>query len=860
MGKRKTTTISLLTLSIIGMTAFTGGHLPKSSSFSPTYALAQPAGPVATSFEKYNGTSQAYSEALKKELGDVTDLRIWELGLSNFKEQNVKVSDLASKISDDYKVVTIDGKLHRDRVVFIVKKDDILVNNQSDYEAKTKDIRQKVGTFGVHSLFDLKKDNYLDIILGSNGLRKTLGTYNGINGLTLHSNTLGLANTYTEQYENSEITLEKIKDNDKKLLEMLKESGAAHAPTEREKVKRWVIYLKKKIPYDFDALKVYRTDRQSYNISSDLFSVATRKKAMCVGYSIATARAMNLLGLPSYMVEGVTKNGALHATTRVFFDNAWHLVDSTGGGADENQSEYYYDFYFKNSLDQYKNVTQAEKKYNDRNYMVINKEFEEWAKGQSTAKLLYVNAEAALRERVPLVVSQEIREKFKTVNEKLRNDFETFKAAAQSNDSLKERIAGLISSIDEDQKKISSDKVTTEEDYKILNSALSTNIIFYNELQRALSPSMPSQFTAYESIIRDIENKFIDEKKYFEKVHKTELDKVRESEEKAKQEEAKYLAQRSQRSSTILTAEDREKLEKRIKEESQKLDNTMSEAAHREFSSTEQAKPVSSASPTASRAPQAHPKSESESPKIRVRRALAPQEPTVSPTSARPAPAPAKAASAPVSQPAVVTPRSAAPTQPQSRARSTELETRRPRFRRSLDNHESAPASAPAVLAQAKTASEPASPPAVATPRSEAPTYSQPRARVEPRSPRNRRSLDNQGAVATPRSPRTPAPAQPQSYYKTPELRSREGRFSRLFSNHEPVTAPARPAPAPLSQPTPAPTRAAAASVQAPNSQYRYHSPYSPRFNHNYSNNYNYNYNYNYNHYQSSKSQSLNYK
>ncbi|WP_159723545.1 transglutaminase domain-containing protein [Streptococcus halichoeri] len=758
MGKRKTTTISLLTLSIIGMTAFTSGHLPKSSSFSPTYALEQPAGPVAKSFEKIDGGKEKFVEELKKELKDASDIKIWELGQTNFKFQNININDLASKIPDGYTAVKVNGQLHHQKVVFIVKNEDILVNNQSEYEEQTKGLSQKVGTFGVHSLFDLKKDNYLDIILESNGLRKTLGTYNGINGLTLYSNTLGLANPYTEKYENSEITLEKIKDNDEKLLEMLKESGAAHAPTEREKVKRWVVYLKKKIPYDFDALDVYLTNRQAYNLSSDLFAVATRKKAMCVGYSIATARAMNLLGLPSYMVEGVTKNGALHATTRVFFDNAWHLVDSTGGGADENQSEYYYDFYFNNSLDQYKNVTQAEENRNDRNYMVINKEFEEWAKGQSTAKLLYVNAEAALRERVPFIVSQEIREKFKTVNEKLRNDFETFKAAVQSNDSLKERIAGLISSIDEDQKRVEPDRVITEEDYKILNSALATNIIFYNELQRDLKVSLSSQYTDYENSKKEIETKFEVDKKEFKDKHKEKLAKYEEFEERARLDETKFLAQRSQRPSTVLTFEEKERLRQQIQEETQKLDSKMSDAAKQSSSPTEQARISSATSSTSSRSPQVRTNEEQTFAKKRAKRALASQEPTVSPTPATPA------RPAPASPSAVATPRSTHPAQPQSRARVG----------------------------------------------------------MEPRSPRNRRSLETPGTESTP--------------------------------------APARPAPAPVSQTTPAPARPAPASVQAPNSQYRYHSPYSPRFNHNYSNNYNYNYNYNYNHYQSSRSQSLNYK
>ncbi|WP_159592857.1 transglutaminase domain-containing protein [Streptococcus halichoeri] len=830
MGKRKTTTISLLTLSIIGMTAFTSGHLPKSSSFSPTYALAQPAGPVAKSFEKiekYNKTREELLKELQTELKDASDIKIWELGLSNFKEQNVSASDLAQKIPEGYTAVKVDDKLQQEHVIFIVKETDILVNNQSDYEAKTKDIRQTVGTFGVHSLFDLKKDNYLDIILGSNGLRKTLGTYNGINGLGLYSNTLGLANTYTERYENSDITLEKIKDNDKELLKMLEESGAAHAPTEREKVKRWVVYLKKKIPYDFAALEVYLKDRQAYNRSSDLFAVATRKKAMCVGYSIATARAMNLLGLPSYMVEGVTKNGALHATTRVFFDNAWHLVDSTGGHTGDQYPEYYYEFYFKNSLDQYQNITQAQVKDHNNNYMVINKEFEEWAKGQSTAKLLYVNAEAALRERIPLVVSQEIRDKLKAANESLKDEFKKLHEDTKTSEPLKNTIHGLITSTEEELAKLSPDKVITEEDYKKILDSIESNIVFYSQLQRELKLPATDTLKKIEESKKLLESKFVDEKKIFEEKYKIELEKNRAAEEKAKQEEAEAKIKRSQRPSKVLTAEEKEELEKKIKEETQSLDSKMSDAAKQSSSSTEQAKPVSSASPTSSRTSQEYPKSESEPTKKRAKRALASQETAVSPRPARPASAPAKTVSEPVSQPAVVTPRSTPPAHPQPHAR---VETRRQRFRRSLE--------APRTEASSASA---------------APTPAQ--------APQARKA-SAQPVVAAPRAPRTPAPAQPQSHYRNPNLENRVGRFSRLFSNQgtESTPAPARPASALVSQPTPTPARQAPASVQTPDSQRWYHhNQYWHQPNQHWSQ-FNYSNNYNYNHYQPSRPQALNYK
>ncbi|WP_159545706.1 transglutaminase domain-containing protein [Streptococcus halichoeri] len=815
MGKRKTTTISLLTLSIIGMTAFTSGHLPKSSSFSPTYALAQPAGPVAKSFEKYNDGKEKFVEELRKELKDASDIKIWELGMPTFKDQNINVNELVSKIPDGYKVVTIDGKLHHRKVVFIVKEDDVLVNDDVSYENQMKEIRQKAGVVRVHTLFDLKAKSHLDIILKSNGLRGDHFTYNGVNDVSLYSSTIGLANPYTEKYENTDITLEKIQKNDEELLKMIKESGADRASTEREKVKRWVVYLKKKIPYDFKALDVYLTDRQAYNRSSDLFAVATRKEAMCVGYSIATARAMNLLGLPSYMVEGITKNGARHATTRVFFDNAWHLVDSTGGHTGNQYPEYYYEFYFKNSLDQYQNITQAQVKDHNNNYMVINKEFEEWAKGQSTAKLLYVNAEAALRTRIPVVLSQEIRNNLKVANENLKDGFEKMKSAVTNNELLQGRISELISSIDEDQKKISPDYVLTEEVYKEILNSIESNIVFYSQLQRELDIETVDRNAVkkLEESKQEIENKFQVEKNAFELTHKEIIAKNKAAEEKAKIEEAE--AQKNKSESDGLSDEDKERLEKQIKEESRQLDSKMSDAAKQTSSTTEQARTSSATSPTASRAPQASPKSESEAPRKRGKRSVETQDTAVSSTPAASAPAPAKAASEPASPPAVATPRSMPPAHPQPRARG-EMASRRTRTRRSVQAPGTvvSPASAaPAPAPQSRKALEPVSQPKpTVTPRSVSPTHSQLR-------------------------------------YRSTGLENRVGRFTRLLSNHEPVVSPTPATPAPVSQPTPVPARPAATSGQGPNAQPWYHSqywrqpePYSPRFN--YSSNHNYSYNY----------------
>ncbi|WP_159796851.1 transglutaminase domain-containing protein [Streptococcus halichoeri] len=821
MGKRKTTTISLLTLSIIGMTAFTSGHLSKSSSFSPTYALAQPAGPVAKSFEKYNGGKEKFVEELKKELSDNTsELRIWELGMPTFKDQNISISDLASKIPDGYKAVTIDGKLHHKKVVFIVKEDDVLVNDDVSYENQMKEIRQKAGVVRVHTLFDLKAKSHLDIILKSNGLRGNHFTYNGVNDVSLYSSTIGLANPYTEKYENTDITLEKIQKNDEELLKMIRESGADRASTEREKVKRWVVYLKKKIPYDFKALDVYLTDRQAYNRSSDLFAVATRKEAMCVGYSIATARAMNLLGLPSYMVEGITKNGARHATTRVFFDNAWHLVDSTGGHTGNQYPEYYYEFYFKNSLDQYQNITQAQVKDHNNNYMVINKEFEEWAKGQSTAKLLYVNADVALRTRIPVVLSQGIRDNLKVANENLKDGFEKMKSAVRNNELLQGRISELISSIDEDQKKISPDYVLTEEVYKEILNSIESNIVFYSQLQRELNIETVDRNAVkkLEESKQEIENKFQVEKNAFELTHKEIIAKNKAAEEKAKIEEAE--AQKNKSQSDSLSDEDKERLEKQIKEESRQLDSKMSDAAKQSSSSNEQARTSSAASSTSSRTPQVRTNEESAPAKKRGKRSVETQDTAVSSTPVASTPAPAKAVSEPVSQPAVVTPRSASSAHPQPHAR---VETRRQRFRRSLEapRTEASSASAapaPAQAPQVRKAAVPAPQPTL-----------------------------------TPRAPRTQAPAQPQSHYRNPNLENRGGRFSRLFSNHEPVTAPAAPASALISQPTPAPTRPASASVQVPNAQHWYHhNQYWHQPNQHWSQ-------FNY-HYQPRSFQSLNYK
>ncbi|MGT2785281.1 transglutaminase domain-containing protein [Streptococcus merionis] len=524
MNRKRMTTcqLALLTATAIGLSTL---------ALNPAFAEQKNATVTASqsqkpsmSIVKSSLSNQEFVEKLKTEIKDSDEVRIWMLGKSEFWMQNVKLTELVQKIPNGYRFAVLNGKNSHDEIVFIVKDNDLLVNSEEEYTTAAQKKFQTMESQDVHGLFDLQRNNY-DVILRSNGLSALKSSHIGINGLPLYSKTIGVTSPFNKEYGNHELTLDKIKENDVKLKELITASGADKAATDAEKVKLWTTYVTSNIPYDELAYEG-KGGEYGYELSSDLFSVATRRKAMCVGFSIAAARAMNLLGMPAYVVSGALDGGGAHAATRVYFDGKWHTLEATTSWGELSKKVGKTSAalsYQKWRLDSYTLITkdnQDKTPADGTGYMIIDPDFEEWAKGQETSKLLYINTEAAFVNRTPFVISTDLKNKMQKMNEQLKTSLEALKAKDTEN-TYKDKIENLIKSVEEDVAALAPNKVVDIWGYEQYMKAWDNTLTFYNQLSNLLSKSAKnntlSESTDFAKLKEEVEKQVKEEKEAHDK-------------------------------------------------------------------------------------------------------------------------------------------------------------------------------------------------------------------------------------------------------------------------------------------------------------------------------------------------------
>ncbi|MFM1580805.1 hypothetical protein ABGF48_01125 [Helcococcus bovis] len=159
----------------------------------------------------------------------------------------------------------------------------------------------------------------------------------GINNVNIYTRNLNIDNRFAfnisannkEQYNKYiNLNLDRIKQNDEAIKKIIHEAGSnEEGIDDREKIIRFILQVGKNTVYDRQAY--YNDDRLLYYLASDIFSVTERHKAMCLGFSTFAARGLNLMGIPAYVIEGRNVNGEIHATTRVFYNKKWHVLDLT---------------------------------------------------------------------------------------------------------------------------------------------------------------------------------------------------------------------------------------------------------------------------------------------------------------------------------------------------------------------------------------------------------------------------------------------------------------------------------------------------------------------------------------------------
>ncbi|MGT2784335.1 transglutaminase domain-containing protein [Streptococcus merionis] len=480
----------LLSVAAIGITLST----PAYSADTASHVLAMQKDPQkklnSEYMEKSSLSNADFIKNLVKEKGQDAVVSIWKLGEGSEYKSGIKLQDLEKALPENTQFVVINHKNSHENTVFIVNKNDEIINSQEEYDDLFKDRNFLLNTGKtVHTSFNIASDLNLRYLLAGGGLRtggiqrlKTSGVQ--INSQRIHFST---DLTHFSEY----ITLEKYQQNDAKLIELIKKAGIdAQADSDEEKVKKWLIYILNTISYDY---KAYYSDKYAdYLRASNIFSVTDHQTAMCLGFGVTTARALNLMGIPAYQVEGQlglnNRSSGSHAATRAYFGKEWHTIDSTTGWSLGEEHRAHNESAYKERIDTYNilDVSHRNASFNVSNpqgFMTINAEFENWAKKQDTKTLLYLNSEVALKNRVPHMISKDLKENLMMRRQELVQALKTVADATydSSNEWRGQKAKSFLETLLKDTKNLPNEELDLE-DYDKYNKALNVTYPFYGQL------------------------------------------------------------------------------------------------------------------------------------------------------------------------------------------------------------------------------------------------------------------------------------------------------------------------------------------------------------------------------------------
>ncbi|HEM5124549.1 TPA: transglutaminase [Streptococcus suis] len=460
-------------------------------------------------------------EAFSKKLKDYSSdqrFNVFKLGLENRVGTLSTRKELEEFWGNHYFLV-INGKatqnIHESPHILVMNKGDILVNSPEEYKQKVQELQFRGDQANldntitnytaqrIHALFPIHVESTKRQLLDAAGLKTADDHARVLNdNLTIYSHGYSVDNKFFNEYSHfgfgrdprvndivnkMNVTKNLFTANDDTILKMIQESKASIQPTDSEKVKTFVLSMANKVHYDWEAANTTGINKAglSYYFASDLFAVTQRKLATCVGFSTTAARAFNFMGFPAYVVTGVNAKGDAHATTRVFYDGKWHTIDATGVRG-IGQKTVYSDRHFNDiGKDSYQEVDSKELEKlssGQNNYMVINKEYEEWAMRQKTADLLLFNKEKSLvgQNHVayiePEYVDNEQKERLTTIYKKFT---ETMKSVSVKSES---GVTNLLNYVKNDLEKLNSDSRLTKEEFEKIEKNLKSNITFFRQL------------------------------------------------------------------------------------------------------------------------------------------------------------------------------------------------------------------------------------------------------------------------------------------------------------------------------------------------------------------------------------------
>ncbi|HEM5352410.1 TPA: transglutaminase, partial [Streptococcus suis] len=314
--------------------------------------------------------------------------------------------------------------------------------------------------------------------------------------------------------KNINVTKERFIANDDLIHKLIESSEAMKQSSERDKVKAFVQYVANHTTYDWEAANkaVQNYADINYYLGSDLFAVTERQKAMCVGFSTTAARAFNMLGLPAYVVVGKNAEGVPHATARVYYDKKWHTIDGTGfitGNKHQRSAKYSEKHFSTIGEDSYDVVEAGQEPKAERNYMIIDSNYESWAMKQKTADLLLFNKEKSLvgLDHIAYVEPTYITENKKNhlldIYKALKRKVEETKATDKDDkDDKQEGYARVLQFVNSDIDKLSALSKITEEEFKALENSMDLARVFLWQMNAKAGKEF-SEGETYQSYLKN---------------------------------------------------------------------------------------------------------------------------------------------------------------------------------------------------------------------------------------------------------------------------------------------------------------------------------------------------------------------
>ncbi|MBO4130395.1 ribonuclease [Streptococcus suis] len=476
---------------------------------------------------------ETFSEKLKDYSSDQRQFHVLKLGFEN-RLGTLSTWDELKKFGENHDFLVINGKvaqnIHDFPHILVMNKGDVIAHNEEEYHNQMRELRfsgngdlhNSMEPKRIHALFKIELDSNKRQLLNAAGLGTAENSLKNINGMTIYSHGLTVDNKYYEDYskythnsvKNINVTKERFIANDDLIHKLIESSEAMKQSSERDKVKAFVQYVANHTTYDWEAANkaVQNYADINYYLGSDLFAVTERQKAMCVGFSTTAARAFNMLGLPAYVVVGKNAEGVPHATARVYYDKKWHTIDGTGfitGNKHQRSAKYSEKHFSTIGEDSYDVVEAGQEPKAERNYMIIDSNYESWAMKQKTADLLLFNKEKSLvgLDHIAYVEPTYITENKKNhlldIYKALKRKVEETKATDKDDkDDKQEGYDRVLQFVNSDIDKLSALSKITEEEFKALENSMDLARVFLGQMNAKAGKEF-SEGETYQSYLKN---------------------------------------------------------------------------------------------------------------------------------------------------------------------------------------------------------------------------------------------------------------------------------------------------------------------------------------------------------------------